>query len=93
MRTGLARPFQRYLSMPEFQDFPKDGLLNGQWSSIFSTFYSSKNRLGCFFTGFPAIRYYGISLILSLKEKSLSLGRKSLSLEKNTGVYGENPPV
>ena len=50
-------------------------------------------RQACFFTDFPAIQDNGISLILSLEEKSLSLGRKSLSLEKNTGVYGENPPV
>ena len=47
----------------------------------------------CFFTDFPAIQDNGVSLILSLEEKSLRLGRKSLSLEKNTGVYGENPPV
>ena len=50
-------------------------------------------RQACFFTDFPAIQDNGISLILSLEEKSLSLGRKSLSLEKNTGVYGGNPPV
>ena len=76
MRTGLARPFPRYLSMPEFQDFHKDGLSNGH---PFSLPFSSKNRLGCFFTVFPAIQDYGISLILSLEEKSLSLGRKFLS--------------
>ena len=53
----------------------------------------------CFFTDFQAIQDNGISLILSLEEKSLSLlrkyfslGKKFLSLEKNTGVYGENPP-
>ena len=34
----------------------------------------------CFFTDFPAIQDNGISLILSLENKSLSLGEKSLSL-------------
>ena len=38
----------------------------------------------CLFTDFAAIQDNGISLILSLEKKSLSLGGKSLSFRKNT---------
>ena len=38
----------------------------------------------CFFTDFAAIQDNGISLIMSLEKKSLSLGRKFLSLRKSS---------
>ena len=43
----------------------------------------------CFFTDFPAIQDNGISLILNLENKSLSLDEKSLNWEKSLSLGQE----